>query len=944
MSRLLAALLIPSGLLLVLANLVALGIIPGGLVLRFADLPFHVLNMGLMVAVMVRAAQVERVIMVRLIAFSGILASLSSIGFRLSGLTESSADALIPQALQISSFLCLIGGMTASLRVRAGIWTPILRLADTANIGLGLGLLFWYFVLRADSSALYYGEIYGPFVEAAYPALDFLMILVLIDHVRLGDISDSRLLRSLLIIVGGFVVGDLFFNLAATFLSGSEAELYAVGDVLWGLALLGYVYFGLNLIRSPEMTSSRHRAVQRSWIRDYAGVVAVMAFVITAASELLASTEINEILWILMVSLIVATLVIRQIAGAAATKVWLEGQNDRLQEEVERRTADLAQKTLQAEAASRVKSEFLANISHELRTPLNSVIGNLALADSPEFPLAQRQQLDRASRSADSLLRVINDILEYVKLDIDDAVKRSDEFGVETIFGFLRGRLGSAALQKSVELRFEVATDVPPVIIGDRYRLSQLLVQLIDNGIKFTDQGSVTVAVRSIGDPSIAAKTRLEFTVRDTGSGISKEQLARMFGDFEQGDGSLTRKHGGAGLGLAIATRIVEFLGGRLWAESAPGQGSSFFFELEFGVAETASAEQGQADNPAARLSGARVLLVEDNLLNREIAVKILASAGIDVVNAEHGREALDILDRDADIDGVLMDIQMPVMDGYAATRAIRAQERFRDLPIIAVTANVMLANTADAMAVGMNDCVPKPLKPTLLFETMAKWIRPTRERPSISSASASESVSDAAETVLRIPGVDVEKALGQALNDIGFYRKMLRRFVESHGNFKTEFRDAQVSSDPAAALRCAHTLKGNAANIGATALQAVAGDLETACRNMSSVDTIEQTFKETLVQLALVLDGIEKVGTGASSVAAATPQGADGSIDEAELTTLIARTRALLEESDPAASELLAELVSKTQTMPQQAALQRAADAAERFEFEEALRELGGV
>lgn len=487
-------------------------------------------------------------------------------------------------------------------------------------------------------------------------------------------------------------------------------------------------------------------------------------------------------------------------------------------------------------------------------------------------------------------------------------------------------------------------------MIGDRYRLSQVLVHLIDNAIKFTERGTVSVSVR-VGDPAIAAdgRVKLQFAVRDSGAGMSPDQIQNIFADFAQLDSSTTRRHGGAGLGLAICARVVERLGGSIHIESVPGSGSTFIFDAEFETVQGVVSETVDQGSSAAGLSGARVLLVEDNLLNRELANKILASAGIDIVNAEHGREALDILDRDADIDGVLMDIHMPVMDGYAATRAIRAQERFRQLPIIAVTANVMLANTADATAVGMNDCVPKPLKPAQLCDVMAKWIRPRPgrlPRTRIASAADAPTRADAAETVVCIPGVDVEKALGLALNDLAFYRRMLRRFVESHENFEDDFRSAQRSSDASAALRAAHTLKGNAANIGATALQTAAESLENACRHQESVDGLERAFKDTLAQLELVLEGVRResepaAGSRASTGSAAAVAVAAEQNDESGLSARLEQIRQLLRDSDPAAAELLLETTSQFAGSARAAALQRATAAAERYEFEEALREL---
>lgn len=447
-----AALLVVAGVLLTLGNLLALDLLSGAPLLRFVDLPVHLVNVALMLTLAFRARRQPRTTMVVLLAFAGILASLASILFRASTLTEAKDDALIAHSVQFLSFLFLVAGISATLRVRSGIWTPLLRLADTSNIGLGLGLLFWYFVLRENTSAMYYGEAYGPFVEAAYPMFDFLMVLVLVDHVRLGDIGKQRAVIPLALIVASFVVGDLLFNFAPALIL--ESAVYATGDVLWGFAILGYLLLGKWLLEDPTVVEARPKSARRSLIRDYAGVFAVGAFLLTALSEFSRTTDADRALWIIGVAGIVTALVIRQVAGAAATRIWLERQNDLLQQEVERRTADLAVKTRQAEAASRAKSEFLANISHELRTPLNAVIGNLALTSISKLGADEQKYFERASRSADALSRVIGDILEFVKLDTDDSVLRRDEFRIESAFGFLRGRLGAAAAKKWYRIAF----------------------------------------------------------------------------------------------------------------------------------------------------------------------------------------------------------------------------------------------------------------------------------------------------------------------------------------------------------------------------------------------------------------------------------------------------------------------------------------------------------
>jgi two-component system, sensor histidine kinase and response regulator len=417
----------------------------------------------------------------------------------------------------------------------------------------------------------------------------------------------------------------------------------------------------------------------------------------------------------------------RMIETLAASQEEIRQHQELLEDRIRQRTQELEKATHTALEASHAKSEFLANMSHELRTPMNGLLGMLDVVLDSGLAADQREQLETAQRCAYSLLGLLNDILDLSKIEAGKMVFERISFNVRAVLEDCVKSQKAKAQQKKIDLRFQADPKVPFDILGDPLRVRQIVANLLSNALKFTDKGSVVVRLHGTVEPD--GRLMLNMQVSDTGSGIPADKLPAIFEKFTQADGSITRKYGGTGLGLAITQRLVEMHGGEVQVESTVGQGSTFTvtFPCELAPAATpdVSALKGEEMIPSyTDPTSTRLLLVEDNLVNQKVVLAILRKKGYQIEVANHGAEALAKLEAaQAHYGLILMDVQMPVMDGLEATRAIRRDARWDNVPIIAMTAHAMNGDRERCLQAGMDAYISKPVQPAHLVGTIEKHL-----------------------------------------------------------------------------------------------------------------------------------------------------------------------------------------------------------------------------
>ncbi len=414
------------------------------------------------------------------------------------------------------------------------------------------------------------------------------------------------------------------------------------------------------------------------------------------------------------------------IKSLTNTRNELEHLNTDLKDEIDyakRIEGELKQARDRAEKMSQAKGEFLANMSHEIRTPMNGVIGTLQLLEGTTLDASQREYVHVAHKSADALLAILNDILDLSKIEAGKLSLEDIPFDLRELVQELVVLHSLKAEQKGIELNSEINEQVPDVIVGDPTRVRQILVNLITNALKFTSEGEVSITMNI--KEKTEDKVLLRIEVSDTGVGIPLDKQQKLFSAFTQADGSTTRKYGGTGLGLAIVRQLVEMMNGELGIDSDAGKGARFWFEIPMGISQEplmTPVSKPQTENK--QLEGC-VLLVEDNPVNEMVARKMLEKLGLDSITATNGQQALDLLESEQ-VDVVLMDCQMPEMDGFEATRHLREREKLADaaaLPVIAMTANVMEGDRERCLQAGMDDYLGKPVRMDELESTLRRWL-----------------------------------------------------------------------------------------------------------------------------------------------------------------------------------------------------------------------------
>jgi signal transduction histidine kinase/HPt (histidine-containing phosphotransfer) domain-containing protein/ActR/RegA family two-component response regulator len=496
---------------------------------------------------------------------------------------------------------------------------------------------------------------------------------------------------------------------------------------------------------------------------------------------------------------------------------------------------DLDRSREAAEAAARAKSAFLANMSHEIRTPMNAILGMSRLMERTDLKPVQRDYLDKIHGAADGLLTVIDDILDFTKIEAGKLNLECTAFRYKDVLQRLEDVLGFRAREKGLEFYFDTDPAVPDALKGDPYRLAQILLNLSGNAVKFTESGEVVLITRVQRDDG--EHVLLRITVQDSGIGLSEEQQRRLFNAFAQGDASMTRRFGGTGLGLAICQRLTGLMGGRIEVQSRPGEGSAFTLHLPFtrqSEEEMAAAAPESADQKIdlTRLEGVRVLLAEDNAINQEVCGEILRDVGCAVTVVDDGSVALKTLRRTT-FDIVLMDVQMPNVDGYTAAGWLREQRAFAGLPIIALTAHAMAEEREKSLNAGMNDHLAKPFKPEDLYRVMLDWLP---ERSTAAAGADGTSTSGAAGTApdgredapeRGYPGLDLEAGLSGVAGKHELYRRVISRFRATYASGVAPLREFLADGEFENAERWVHSLKGLAGTVGAPDLSQTAAEVE---------------------------------------------------------------------------------------------------------------------
>ncbi|MEI7840978.1 MAG: ATP-binding protein [Methylococcaceae bacterium] len=520
-----------------------------------------------------------------------------------------------------------------------------------------------------------------------------------------------------------------------------------------------------------------------------------------------------------------------------------------LEDIVSAQTLDLQKSLEVADAANRSKSDFLANMSHEIRTPMNAIIGMTYLVQRTNLNDNQRNHIDKIGVAAQALLSIINDILDFSKIEAGKLALENTVFSLDNLLSDSLDILKIKAEQKNVPLFCVVSPDTPRQLLGDSLRLGQILVNLISNAVKFTSQGEVVLTVTSKNSANHIVE--LCFSIRDTGIGMTDEQINSLFQPFSQADSSITRQYGGSGLGLTICKQLATLMGGEISVNSVYGTGSTFTFTVTLAQAAFNQVAQIVEKLPIQNYHAQQILLVDDNEINQEIAYELLTSMGLQVQVANNGKEGLTRALAEP-FDLILMDIQMPIMDGLTATRLIRLEKSLDDLPIVAMTAHAMQGDKEKSLAAGMNDHLTKPIEVEKLVAMLNRWLKIDStiiQKPVLVPKNSSQN-----SLPNTLPPFDLVQALKFSNQNATLLHELLLNFRSRYADSGKQLAQWIDSNDCTQAAQLAHSLKGVAGTLGASELRTAMEALEIALSN-NQLQDLNQLLQNATIALTAAIE-----------------------------------------------------------------------------------------